>query len=194
MALDQLLTVLTREAETEAAAVLEAARAEAQAIRDRAAGEVARRKEEEERAWEGERQHAMAITLASSRQRAREAELLARDRLLARVLERARQQLPKAVTRDEFQASLPELLAQALECLGDRPGAIGCSPPLVQTIERLTADRPSIELRPDPGIGTGFRLTSSDGALLIDATLEQQLDQMAPRLRQEILARLEGAP
>ncbi|HSB53272.1 MAG TPA: V-type ATP synthase subunit E family protein [Gemmatimonadales bacterium] len=194
MALDQLLTVLSREAEAEAASVLEASRAEAQAIRDRAAAALAHRKEEEERAWEVERQHAMAITLASSRQRAREAELLARDRMLTRVLTRARQQLPRVEDRDEFRATLPVLLAHSLECLGDRPGAIRCSPALVAEVQRSIADRPAIELRPDPAIGTGFRLTSSDGALLIDATLEQQIDQLAPRLRQEILARLEGAP
>jgi vacuolar-type H+-ATPase subunit E/Vma4 len=194
MALDQLLTVLRLEAEAESAAALAAARAEAQIIRDRAAAEIARRQDGESSRWEAERQHAMAVTLAGARRAAREQELLARDRLLDRVLTRARRQLPAALTRAEFRESLPALLAQAQECLGDRTGEIRYSPPLGDEMVRLTGDRKEIELRADPAIGTGFRLVSSDGSLAIDATLEQRADQLGPRLRQEILARLEGVP
>ena len=194
MALDQLLTVLRLEADAESVKVLDAARAEAQSVRDRATAEVARRREDEASRWEAQRQHAMAVTLAEARQAARRGELLARDRFLERVLAQARERLPAALTRPEFRDSLPVQLAQALECLGGRDGEIRYSPPLGDEIARLTGDRNGITLRPDPEIGTGFRLVSTDRSLTIDATLEQRADQLGPRLRQEILARLEGAP
>lgn len=194
MALDQLLSVLLREAETEATTVQAAAQAEAQALRDRAAADLAARRAEDSRAWESERQHAMAVTLASARRAAREEELLARDRLLARVLARARRLLPGALTRSDFGAALPVQLAEALECLGSRSGTIRCSPQLGERIHELCRQTPGLELAFDPGIGSGFVLHSGDGALVIDATLEQQLTQLGPRLRQEILARLEGKP
>lgn len=192
MALDQLLTVLRQEADTESASVLDQARVSAQAIREAGAAERADRQAAEDRRWDAERQQALALALAGAAMRAREAELLARDRLLARVLARARQLLPSLLGRPEYRAAIPALLAQGLECLGTRAGAVHASAALVPELEPLTAGRGALTLEADPSVGTGFQLRSADGGLTIDATLEHRLEQVAPRIRQELLTRLEA--
>lgn len=194
MALDRLLSVLTLEADTEVAAVLDQARAEAATLRERTEAELDARRDADARRWEAERETALALTLVDARRQGRDAELVARDHLLARVLDRARSRLPAALTRAEFQADLPRLLAEALEALGDRPAILTSPPALLPLLEPPIRSRPQLELRADPAAGSGFVLTSADGALRIDATLEHRLAQLAPRLRQDILARLKGTP
>lgn len=194
MALQRLLAVLTQEADTEASALLEGARAEVAARHARTEAGLAARREEVTRAWELERERALTFSLAVARQQARETELLARDRLLERVLSLARERLPAALTRPEFLDPFPALVTEALACLGRRPGELRAAPSLVPLLQGLTAGQEALDLRADPTVGTGFRLASRDGTLEIDATLEGRLRQLAPRLRQEILARLERTP
>lgn len=194
MALDRLLSVLTLEADAEVTAVLAEARAEAATLRTRTEAEVEARRTADTRRWEEEREQALALTLVDARRRARDAELVARDHLLVRVLGRAAARLPAALARPEFQAGLPGLLGEALEALGDRPAILRAPPVLVEQLAALTRGRAQLELRADPAVGSGFVLASTDGALVIDATLEQRLAQLAPRLRQDILARLKGTP
>ncbi len=194
MALERLLSVLTLEADTEVAAVLDQARAEAAPLRERTEAEVDAGRTADARSWEAEREQALALTLVDARRRARDAELVARDHLLARVLDRARARLPAALARPEFRAGLPRLLEEALEALGDRPAILRAPPALLGVLEPLARARPRLELQADPAAGSGFVLTSADGSLRIDATLEHRLAQLAPRLRQDILARLKGTP
>lgn len=194
MALDQLLATLTREAEAEADAIVAAAHAEAGALRERNAAELTQRRQQQERALEAERRTAIESALVTARRAARREELLARERMLARVLGLAAERFPEAVQNPDYRSSLPVLLAQALECLAGRPGGIRCHPGLVDELGRLLKERPGVQLTADATCGTGFRLTSDDGALAIDATLEDRVQRLDRRLRQEILARLGREP
>jgi vacuolar-type H+-ATPase subunit E/Vma4 len=194
MALDQLLAVLSREAEAEADAIRGAAQADARSLLERCGAELTERRLQQARALEAERQNAIAFALVAARRAARRDELLARERLLNRVLRLAADRFPEAVRNPVFRATLPALVAQALECLADRPGTIRCHPGLMDEISRLLTDRPGVRLLADPACGTGFRLTSDDGPLVIDATLEDRVERLDRRLRQAILSRLGRGP
>lgn len=194
MALDQLLATLTREAEAEAEAIVAAAHAEAGALRERNAAELTQRRQQHERALEAERRTAIESVLVTARRAARREELQARERMLVRVLNLAAQQFPEAVRNPDFRAAQPAFLAKALECLAGRPGTIRCHPGLMDEISRLLKTRPGVQLTADAACGSGFRLTSDDGALAIDATLEDRVERLDRRLRQEILARLGREP
>jgi vacuolar-type H+-ATPase subunit E/Vma4 len=194
MALDQLLAVLLDEAETEAKAILAAARTEAQAILDRSSAELDERRKRQQQELEAGSQRSIASALVTARGAARREELLARERLLARVVRAAADRFPEMAGNPQFRERLPGLVAPALECLGDRPGTIHCLPGLMEVIGPLLADRPGLKLAPDPAVGTGFRLTSDDGALVIYATLEDRVQRLDRLVRQEIVSRLGQAP
>lgn len=194
MALDQLLTVLLDEAKTEAEAILAAARTEAQAILERTSAELDERRKRNQRELEAGSERTMASALAAARGAARREELLARERFLVRVLSAAADRFPETAENPQFRARLPGLVAPALECLGDRPGTIHCDPGLMDVVGPLLADRPGLSLTEDPDVGTGFRLTSDDGVLVIHATLEDRVQRLDRRVRQEIVSRLGQAP
>lgn len=194
MALDQLLATLTREAEAEAEAIVAAAHAEAGALRERNAAELTQRRQQHERELEAERRTAIESALVTARRAARREELQARERMLARVLDLAAQRFPEAIGNPDYRSALPGLLAKALECLAGRPGTIRCHPGLVEELSQLLQARSGVRLTADTACGTGFRLTSDDGALAIDATLEDRVERIDRRLRQEILSRLGREP
>jgi vacuolar-type H+-ATPase subunit E/Vma4 len=194
MALDELLAVLQREAETEAEAIVAAGRAEAAAIQEQSAAELAQRRGRITRELESRGRSELERALAGFRRAARGEELRARERLMQRILAEARSRLPGSTRRPAFQGQLPDLTRQALEALGSRPATLRCSPELQETLGHLVRDRSGLRVIPDEGIGTGFRLISDDGSLVIDATLEDRLLALDRRVRQLILARLEHGP
>jgi vacuolar-type H+-ATPase subunit E/Vma4 len=194
MALDTLLAVLLSEAEAEAEAILAAARAEAESIRSHGEAEVVERQRRLELELESERRTAVELALAAARRDARREELLARERMIERVLAAARARFPAALRTVAFRSGLPAQVRQGLECLAGRPATLRCHPDLTLDIAPLVADQAGIQLTPDPATGSGFRLRSEDGALEINATLEDRLQRLDRRVRQEVLSRLEREP
>jgi vacuolar-type H+-ATPase subunit E/Vma4 len=194
MALTDLIEVLRREAEAEAAAILAAAEAEAEAIRKRTAADLAARRAALEAELDEARRSAVELALSTARLGARRGVLEARERLLDRVFQAARAGFAEALEREEYHQALPDQLAEALGCLGDRPGTLRCHPAVHRPIEELLGARRGIRLLPDASAGAGFRLASDDGAVEIDATLEDRLIRLETRVRQEVLARLEAGP
>jgi vacuolar-type H+-ATPase subunit E/Vma4 len=191
MALDNLLAVLLREAEAEAEAILVAARAEAEAIRARGTADLAERRRRLDQELEADRHTAVEFALAAARREARRDELLARERMIERVLAAARTRFPDALVRPEFRAALPAQIREGVECLAGRPGTLRYHPDLVQEVTCVVAEMKGIELIPDPAAGAGFRLASADGALEIDGTLADRLERLDRPIRQEVLRRLE---
>jgi vacuolar-type H+-ATPase subunit E/Vma4 len=194
MALDTLLAVLLSEAEAEAEAILAAARTEAESIRSRSDAELTERQHRLDLELESERRTAVEFALATARHDARREELLARERMIERVLAAARARFPAALREPGFRSGLPAQVRQGLECLAGRPATFRCHPDLTLDIEPLVSDQPGIQLTPDPATGSGFSLLSADGALEINATLEDLLHRLDRRVRQEVLSRLEREP
>jgi vacuolar-type H+-ATPase subunit E/Vma4 len=131
--------------------------------------------------------------LARARREARRETLESRRRVLERVFAAARAGLPAAVERPDYRAGVTRELELALRCLGDRPATLRCHPALRAQVEPLVRSRSGIAVVADPGAGSGFRIVASDGSLDVDATLEDRLARLAPRLEVEIAAQLDGA-
>ncbi len=194
MALDHLLEVLRQGAEAEVAAIIAAARTEAEAIRARSAAELAQRRGALLAAREAERHSAVEQVMSTSRRAARRDELEARQRLLDRIFAAATARFPAALGAAQYRAGLPRLVAEAIGCLGERKGTLRCHPVLGRELGRLVGTHPSVRVVTDPGAGSGFRLASDDGAMEIDATLEDRLLRRTTRIAVEVVARLEAGP
>lgn len=194
MALEHLVEVLQHQAEAEAAAILEAARTEADDLRRRSEADLAARREALRLTLEADRRSAVEVALASARHSARREVLEARERLLERVFDAARAQFPEALNRPEYHAALPDQIAEAFECLGKREGTLRCHPAIHQELERLIGARAGVRLVSDPVIGPGFKLHSQDGAVEVDGTLNDRLLRLATRIAVQVFAKLEAAP
>jgi vacuolar-type H+-ATPase subunit E/Vma4 len=194
MALDHLIEVLRREALAEVAAIEQAARTEAEAIRTRTEADLAARRDRVLAEREAQRRAMVEQAVAVARRGARRMVLQARERLLGRVLGVARSRFPQVLGLPGYRATLPPQLAEALECLAERPGTLRCHPELRPELKRLAGTRRGVHIVPDPAVGSGFKLASDDGAMEIDATLEDRMARLENRLRQEVLAALGGEP
>ena len=194
MALDHLVEVLRREAQAEVAQIEQAARAEADAIRTRTEADLAARRDRILAQREDQRRLIVEQALALARRGARRSVLLARERLLGRVLAVARGRFPQLLGNPGYRVTLPPQLAEALECLGERPGTLRCHPDIRQELERLVGTPARVRVLPDPSVGSGFKLVTDDGAMEIDGTLEDRLTRLEHRIRQEVLAALGGEP
>jgi vacuolar-type H+-ATPase subunit E/Vma4 len=194
MALEDLIQALRREADEEVAAILAAARTEVNAIHGQSEADLAARRGALQAKQDAERRSAVELALAVARRDARREVLEARARLLDRVFSAARTRFTGALVVAEYRAALPAQLADALGCLGDRPGTVRCHPDLLQELRRLVGNRTGIRVLPDPAVGSGFKVASEDGGVVIDGTLEDRLARLETRIKQEVLAQLETRP
>ena len=67
---------------------------------------------------------------------------------------------------------------------------VRCNPTLAATLRHVIRTNGRWPIRSDSHIAAGFRLTTADGTLEIDATLETRLERLRPRLALEALAAL----
>jgi vacuolar-type H+-ATPase subunit E/Vma4 len=156
VALEQLIAVLRQGTEAEVAAILAAARTEADAIRARNDAEVADQRGHEQATREAQRAATIELALATGRRTARREELEARQRLLDRVFAAAAAQFGAALERPEYRAALPALVTEAVGCLGGRDGTLRCHPTLQRELKRIVGSRPALRVVADPAAGSGF--------------------------------------
>lgn len=192
MGLEHLLEALERDADAQVEQVLAQARAEADRITtESTAGLELRRRETtsaRDRARVQEVEH--AVTLA--RREARRSILEARERLLERVFASARTELPAAAASPAYRASLPAALHGALAAVGGAQAVIRCPETLAPDLERARpCGAEAVPVNVDPATGSGFRVTSADGAVEVDDTLEGRLERLRFVLARRVLAQLE---
>ena len=190
MGLEHLLEALERDAKAQIEQLLAQARAEADRLTTAGSEALERRRRDagvvRERSRLQEVEH--AVTLA--RRAARRSVLEARERLLERVFAAACAELPATVASDAYLATLPAALAGALSAIGVEPAVIRCPKAISRELQRLVpAGRASVAV--DTGVGSGFRLTTTDGAVEVDETLEARLERLRPQLARHVLAQLE---
>jgi vacuolar-type H+-ATPase subunit E/Vma4 len=194
MALEHLLGELTRRAETEIAAVRDAAAREAAGLTGAAERLVAERRrvtlDGRERALREDAQRALAVAARD----ARLVELEARERLVSRVLARAAERLPDAAAGAVFRRQLPVRIAAARGCLGEEPGRLRCTPALVDDCRRAAADHPELTVTADPAVPAGFVLESADGRVAIDGTLDGALARDRAALALVVMRAAEPPP
>lgn len=188
--IDALLATLEREAETEISRVLDDARARAAelvaAARQRST--AVREQTLEQRTATARAEHERA--LATKRAAARAQVLAARGALLDRLFDRLRAELPAVARSAAYRAGLPRQLEHLKTFAGDRSVTVRCSPALVATMRNVVKRNGRLPIRPDVHITAGFRLSTADGTLEIDATLENRLERLRPQLALEALAAL----
>jgi vacuolar-type H+-ATPase subunit E/Vma4 len=194
MALEHLLDELTRRAETEIAAVRDAAAREAATLAGTAERLIAERRratlDGRERTLRDDAERAVA---AAARD-ARLAELEARDRLVTRVLARAAERLPAAAAGAVFRRQLPLRIAAARGCLGEGAGRLRCTPALADGCRRAAADHSELAVTADPAVPAGFVLESADGRVAIDGTLDGALARDRAALALVVMRAAEPPP
>ncbi len=186
MGLNELIASLIRSAQDEAERRRARAREEAERIvaeaRARVAGRVATAVAEREACRRGE----LRRELARERRARRSALLERRDRQLASVLELTRARLPEVLRRPQYRTSLTRDLTEAATYLGDEGAVVRAPPVLREPIEEWLARRADWSLELDPTRTTGPVITSLDGRLTVDLSLETRLGARWERLSQQV--------
>jgi vacuolar-type H+-ATPase subunit E/Vma4 len=194
MPIVHLLEALEREARAQAEAMLEEARSAAAAITRDANERLALQRANALGAREAALRAAGETTLSEARRAGRRRALEARQRLLERVFDAARAHFPAALTEPAYRAALPQHLAEALPAVGDGPAAVRCPEVLVPLVQAAVAGRKHLAVQGDPAAPPGVTVTTADGVIEVDNTLEGRLERLRPRLALEVLARLETSP
>ena len=190
MGLEHLLEALERDANAQIEQLLAQARAEADRLTAAGSEALQRRRDDAHSVGERSRYQEVAHAVTLARRGARRSVLEARARLLERVFVAARSALPDAAAGAAYRAALPAALAGALAAIGNEPAVIRCPQALAADVDRLRpVDRVSVVV--DPASGSGFRLTTVDGKVEVDDTLEARLERLRPILARRVLAQLE---
>lgn len=192
MPLDQLLAALERDATAQAERLLAEARATADRVTAAAAESIERRRGETLGAHEREQRAVVQATLSAARRAARRDVLQARERLLDRVFAAARSALPQALAHPTYRAALPERLAAALACVeAGGEAEVRVPAALAADVRTAVSGASRVTVRVDHDADSGFRLTTADGILEVDDTLETRLNAQRPRLVRDVLRQLE---
>lgn len=188
--IDHLLTALEREAAQQVAALRAAAEEEAARITHDADTRLAGRKRDALSAKEAELRGAAEAAVGAARRRARRGVLEARERFLTRVFDAARAMFPAALASDAFAAALPRLVTEALHPLSGEPTVIRCPATLGDAVRQATRGRERLAIECSPDAPPGITAATTDGAILVDNTLQGRLDRLRPQLTVDVLARM----
>ncbi len=175
MPIDQLLAALEREARGSAELIAADARRQAEAITAAGQAELAERRQSARQAAESRARASADQALAQAARDARRDVLLARERLLDRVLAAANALLPGAIERPEYLATLAPRIAEASRCVGDRPATVHGPPALEAPLRNIATGFPQLTVAVDAGVGAGFVLTGSDGTITVEDTLQGRI-------------------
>ncbi|MGB8222605.1 MAG: V-type ATP synthase subunit E family protein [Polyangiales bacterium] len=186
MAASDLDTELRTRAETTAASILSAAQAETARLASEADLVIADRRRKVLKDKEDEYGSEARIAIASERHAAMRAVLLARTRVVHRVLERVRALLPEAAARQSYLLGLSAELTEALQFV-ERDGAVvRCSVDLASILREALRAQPEIKVQPVSDLGTGFIVVGRGESVLVDARLDARVDSLASVLAIEI--------
>jgi len=178
-----------------------AANETAESILDAARGDSERVASQSERAIEGRRRDLMERKeaeygadarrgIATERHAAMRAVLMARTKLVDRVLERARSLLPEAAVHERYLEALGAELAEAWKFVEGDDAVVRCSPALEPAVRKALSERPAVRVQPDQEMGTGFIVVGAGASVVVDGQLETRIDRLASTLAIEIHARL----
>lgn len=129
--------------------------------------------------------------IAAERHEAMRAVLLAKTRVVERVLQRARALLPAELRNDAYQAALEKEVEEALAFVGSEEATVLCSEALAPALRQALHATPKVAVQVANDAGSGFVVVGQAGRVRVDSTLETRLDRLAPTLAIEIHERLE---
>jgi vacuolar-type H+-ATPase subunit E/Vma4 len=193
MALEHLVVALEREAETRIGVELDAARTEAARLEAEASSRIAKIRTEALQQRRVRLQQEAERIVAAARREARQKLLLARHRLLDRVLRRALELAPDMARSPAYLVGLPDDLVRAMSYIGESAAVVRCSPALATELQPLLVGHGEWKLEVDPALAPGFQVAAADGSVVVDRTLPRRLLLEEARLRLETLQEL-GEP
>lgn len=185
-----LLATLERAADAEINRVMDEARAQAADLTRAAEQRMAERRAATlgKRETEARAQHERA--LAAARLTARAQVLEARAALLDRVFRELRAVLPAVARSAAYRRNLAAQWQRLRAFVGDRPATVRSMPALATTLRRLIHTNGRVRIQSDARIAAGFCVTTTDGELDVDGSLESRLERLRPQLALEALAAL----
>ncbi|KPK16291.1 MAG: hypothetical protein AMJ62_06210 [Myxococcales bacterium SG8_38] len=186
-----LRTELRLRAERTAESIMDAARAEA----DRLASEADRRIEDRRRAVLGKKDRELRTEaraqVAAERHAAMRAVLLAKTKVVDRVLHEARRRLPEAARSRAYASALGKELRDAVAFVGEQGAVVRCSDELRPAVLEAARDLRNMSVEAEQNADSGFKVIGKGGSLVVDGTLETRLDRLGSILAIEIHKRLE---
>lgn len=191
MTASDLDTELRRSAERTVESILGTARAEVARLAAQADRRIESRRTEARRDQEAARGAEARVAIAAVRHAAMGSVLLARTRLVDRVLERARSLLPDAAQTEAYGSTLGGELAEALQFVEGSGAVVQCTPGLVEAVRDALRGRPEVSVEPSTDMGTGFVVVGAGQSVLVDGRLETRVDRLASVLAIQIHARVE---
>jgi vacuolar-type H+-ATPase subunit E/Vma4 len=129
--------------------------------------------------------------VAAARHAAMREVLVAKAKVVNRVLGQARTRLPEAARSRAYRSALERELADAVAFVGERGGVVQCSEELAPTVREVVRDLPNVSVQTGLEAGSGFRIEGAGKSVIVDGTLETKLDRLASTLAIEIHKRLE---
>ncbi len=184
-------TELRRTAEQTVESILDAARAEAKLIALEADRWIEDRRTEVIKGEEDRFRSDARVAIAAERHGAMRAVLLARTRVVDRVLKGARALLPRAAQTEAYRSTLEGEVVEALKFVDEAHAVVRCSPELAESIRNVLRERPTVTVEPDADVGTGFIVAELE-SVSVDGRLETRIERLESVLAIEILARLRG--
>lgn len=130
--------------------------------------------------------------VAAARHVAMRAVLLAKTKVVDRVLQEARSRLPEAARSRTYRSTLGRELAEAAAFVGEEGGVVHCSEELAPAVREAVRGLPNLSVQTQREGASGFRIVGIDGSVVVDGTLETRLDRLASTLAIEIHKRLEA--
>jgi len=184
-------TELRQSAERTSESILGTARADAERLVSESERVVEHRRTEVLMGKEAEYGAKARVAIAAERHAAMRDVLLARTRVVERVLERARALLPAAAQSEAYLSTLSSELTDALLFVDAKGAVVRCSDYLAPAVREKLRDRPEVKIEPEADLGTGFIVVGAEGSVLVDGRLETRVDRLRSVLAIEIHARLE---
>ena len=192
MAKSGLDTELRHSAERTSESILGTARADAKRLGSESERVVEDRRRQVLKDKEAEYGADARVAIAAERHAAMRAVLLARTRVVARVLERARALLPDATQSEAYLSTLSSELMEALQFVDGEGAVVRCSRDLEGAVRKGLRDRPEVKIEAD--VGTGFVVVGAEGSVVVDGRLETRIDRLASVLAIEIHTRVQEEP
>lgn len=189
MGFAELQAALEQEGAARVAAIRREAEAEAARLREAARKSAARRRAEQLERAEAELRREAHARVADARKAARREVLAARGALLERVFERASSELARALGAPAARPWLEARIAEALAYLPGGKARVIAADAVADVLEEVLAEREDVRVERDPGLPGGFRASSADGAVVVDASVASLIEQARASLAPEVAGR-----
>lgn len=191
MALRELVLALERDAQDRIATVRAEAAAAAQQHVAEARAALAVRRSTDLATHSAELGASTAEALDAVRREAGTRTLTARKESLDGILARARALIVATVPEPEMRAGIARDAEAALQYAGPTDAVVRCHPDWAPLLRMVLARRPGVKVEASNEVGAGLVVRSADGAVEIDATLDNRLSRLWPAIAIELMREVE---